>query len=409
MLSQLATLMKLSVASLSVSCVALLLSACSSQPPTGGVARVTYPNGQITYAIDRHEDPHSRTQSIRIYREMRSVSPNGPENSDKAAILDIFQNGAAQQRFVELPIWSPDGRGLMFIEKERIKTVDANGENKADIGECGEITPNEWDFVWSPDSQRVAHACYGSIAVTNKDGSRYVLAADAELRDWENTPIGWSSDGQYLLFTQYSSSGTPADFEDGRDNRKLTFYKIPIPKTLPDQFQQLPKRSRTKLAEWPIEEVRSYAIHHNGQQIAVTLADAVELVSMDKGKQQPFLPGKFSGLTMWSDIQWSPDGRHIAFITGEFGDKTLWTMPSDGTGDRKKVRQAPAFKAWKWSPDSKELLFSTIATEVEGFNMSQGLFSFQVETQTTRTIVEPGEKGIEITSASWQPRPKADE
>ena len=380
--------------------VSLLLAACGDQSSTKYVELGTYENGQITYAIDRQEQPLSREQSIRIHKEVRSSSPS----ETKLPILDFLEEYVVEDISVEMPIWSPNGESLMFLEAGRIKTVGADGTGKADIGECREITPDEWNFVWSPNSQRVAHACYDSISVVSKDGTRGLLAASDERRKLVNTPIGWSGDGQYLLFVQYSASGNPEDFVDGRDNRPLTFYKIPVPETLPEEFSLIPQRKKTELARWPIEDIYGYIMHPNGQEIAVTKGDnTVILLSIDRGDQRPLLASEFAELDMWSDIKWSPDGQWISFITGEYGSNTLWVMPSSGRGDRHQVAYAPAFNVWQWSPDSKELLFSSVADRIDGFAYGQGLSSFVVETKDIKSIVEKGEKGIEITSASWQP------
>lgn len=58
--------------------------------------------------------------------------------------------------------------------------------------------------------------------------------------------------------------------------------------------------------------------------------------------------------------EWSPDGRHIAYISDASGEDELYIVPQDGSGaavqltnDGKEMRYRPV-----WSPDSKKIAFS---------------------------------------------------
>lgn len=57
--------------------------------------------------------------------------------------------------------------------------------------------------------------------------------------------------------------------------------------------------------------------------------------------------------------QWSPDGKHIAYVSDQSGREEVWVVPASG-GTAQKVTDLDTLKLeTRWSPDSKDILFTT--------------------------------------------------
>ena len=54
---------------------------------------------------------------------------------------------------------------------------------------------------------------------------------------------------------------------------------------------------------------------------------------------------------------WSPDGKHIAFVSSRDGNPELYVMAPDGTGERRLTHDSLAEGRPAWSPDGKHIAF----------------------------------------------------
>ena len=54
---------------------------------------------------------------------------------------------------------------------------------------------------------------------------------------------------------------------------------------------------------------------------------------------------------------WSPDGRRIVFLSRRDGDKELYIVSADGSGQRRLTRDARFFVTPAWSPDGRKIAF----------------------------------------------------
>ncbi len=61
--------------------------------------------------------------------------------------------------------------------------------------------------------------------------------------------------------------------------------------------------------------------------------------------------------------RFSPDGRHIAFSSGDDGASAVWVMPSNGGHARRLTFHATPDQVVGWTPDGAHIIFRTLAVE----------------------------------------------
>jgi len=90
---------------------------------------------------------------------------------------------------------------------------------------------------------------------------------------------------------------------------------------------------------------------------------------------------------------WSPDGRHIAFISDKSGEDEIYVIPQDGSGEPRQVTTGADTYKYRivWSPDSEKILWAdkklrlnmldvasgdiTVVRQAEAWEMSQYTWS----------------------------------
>ena len=59
-----------------------------------------------------------------------------------------------------------------------------------------------------------------------------------------------------------------------------------------------------------------------------------------------------------SAVQWSPDGKSVAYLSSESGHTNIWIRKSDGSGKGKQVTDFKTdISSFQWAPDSKAMAF----------------------------------------------------
>lgn len=113
----------------------------------------------------------------------------------------------------------------------------------------------------------------------------------------------------------------------------------------------------------------------------------------------PAKPGITYNLTASSgvherNVEWSPDGKYIAYISDENGEDEIYIRPADGSGTALRLtNQGDTYKyGMSWSPDSRKILWS---------DKLQRLQYVDIDTKII-TLVEQTLDG-ELRSFTWSP------
>lgn len=227
---------------------------------------------------------------------------------------------AADDEYLALPRWAPDGSGVAFtasrrFPRVRIDTVDDDGENRTTLVGPGEV-PDGWvidAFDWSPDGARLILALQERdtgrrrLYVTPTDGSTMDLVAlNAFSPDWSSTDrIVALRGGADVIVTMDADGANQTMIVDGRRNV--------APRWSADGSRIVFER----VIKTPGQPARS--------DVVVVNADGSGITNITDS------PGVYD----WSP-SWSPSGRHIVWSPsppGEsFGFADLWRMRANGGG-----------------------------------------------------------------------------
>jgi len=185
------------------------------------------------------------------------------------------------------PCWSPDGRWIAFVARDR------DGKTTASTGKPGSF-PTAGPLVFQ-------------VYVVSPDGTGLRKVTSERHRvDWST--VAWSPDGQWIAFFSWDKTLNliPADGGDSRvvaDLRRIDGLLVPGVGGL----------SHSEIAWSP-----------DGKQLGFSFDGRLWTVGAGGGAVAEIRTGLTDVRALHLD--WSPDGRTIAFTGSEGGDERLWLM-----------------------------------------------------------------------------------
>jgi len=345
-------------------------------------------------------------------------SPNGDniifcsDRDENSEIYIMKTDGSNQTRLTDNPgaerrsAWSPDGSKIVFESRRDgnwdIYSMKSDGSNQTRLTEepGRDVHPS-----WSPDGSRIifasdrARIIFGSdrdgnteIYTMNSDGSNPIRLTESALED--NFP-SWSPDGKKIVF------GSERGFDeeifvmdaDGSNPVNLT-NNAPINAT----FGLTPvPQSELHLDKIPFKIVFQSFLETNGKEnleICLINADGSGFINLTN---TPEIDERYPHA--------SPDGRLICFVADE-GDtleskrRNVYYMNIDGT-NRVKITEN-AYQPC-WSPDGRYIAYlpGEYPRYSRNHRANKGIEIYNLETGEVKR--HPNDKIMHIARLCWSP------
>jgi len=268
-----------------------------SQRSLRGVART-----KIAFSSDRNRDPVANTVEKREVKEIYIADYDGA-NQRRITInrtLNITPN------------WSPDGRSIAYTSyRKTLPDILISNIYVGTLEEPSKGLGQNFLPVFSPDGKQIAFMSNrdgnSELYVMNRDGSGVRRLTDNPAID--STPT-WSPTGTQIAFTS-DRTGSPQIFvisPDGTGLRRLTFA---------DSYAD-----RATWSPAPYNEIAYAARTGPGFDI--------KIISLADGQTRQITFGEGTN----ESPAWSPNGRHLAFVSSRAGRNQVFTVDRDGRNVR---------------------------------------------------------------------------
>jgi Tol biopolymer transport system component/DNA-binding winged helix-turn-helix (wHTH) protein len=290
---------------------------------------------------------------------------------------------------VEPGCWSPDGTKIAFFS-------DRNGKDDIYVVSAEVVRPqllladakNNLGFPsYSPDGTKIVYQSEledrtGEIRVLDVATKQTSLVLKSEMPD---TSPAWSPDGQWIAFQNRSESNTEICVikPDGAGLRNLTNNpaKDVTPAWSPDGKQIAFASNRGN----PTQVFQLFLMNADGtnQQQVYSSASSASPNWSPAGEEivfandkEDFRTGNYEIFSIASknggaekrltfrkryDVSpvYSPNGKHIVFVSQADGNSELYLMNRDGDEIRRLTRNSAEDLAPHWSPDGSRIIFSS--------------------------------------------------
>ena len=256
-------------------------------------------------------------------------------------LFTIRANGTGRHQITHLrdsdaigPEWSPDGRQIAFARdygvgtrREHLDIVKVNADGSA-LRAMGLKGLNGWP-TWSPDG-RLLWLRAGGFALSQGDGSGFRMIRIAG----ETSSPAFSPDGARIVFRRQYGERKAAifvvDVNGGRPRRVVTPAG-----GVADKIDWSPDGSRIVFSAPVFGEKQ-------GQP-----SSNVFTIRPDGSGLRQLTHARGAKVNNGAD-SWSPDGKHIAFVSNRGGAYQIYVMNADGTHATAVTRTAAGAHLAAW-------------------------------------------------------------
>jgi Tol biopolymer transport system component/predicted Ser/Thr protein kinase len=243
--------------------------------------------------------------------------------------LDIAQDFTGNQRW---PQWSPDGTQIAFYSEGSIFVVPALGGIPRRLIEKKSVS-SAYSPAWSPDGKKITYVQDDSINVLSLESRESEKITEAK----EAHCLSWSPDGSKIAYVL--------------GNLAFVFSEFDIPEAL-----------------YPV--------------IGNKAPSSIHIVSLSDGISVPVTKDDHLNVSP----VWTPDGRHLLFISDRGGARDIYAVPLNSSGEPK----APPLRL------TTGLDAHTISISRDGGNLAYSVFDY---TSNVWSIQIPEKGSVSVSEA----------
>jgi len=278
-------------------------------------------------------------------------------NSFVGSLYSVSKDGGMSEQ-LPLPTggfcsYSPDGKKLAFNRVMReFRTWKYYHGGMADDVWIYDFETKTTENITNNDAQDIFPMWYGKriFFLSDRDRTMNLFSYNTETKETQ----------KLTQFKEYdikfpSIKGSQIVFEN---EGYIYIYNIDIQKlekiniTINNDFEE----SRNQFVD-ASKFINSYSISPKAQRLAISARGDIFTVPVKEGITYNFTQssGAFD-----RNVEWSPDGKYVAFLSDKEGEYNVYIMPADGSGEMQKLTSdAKSYKfEIQWSPDSKYILWS---------------------------------------------------
>jgi Tol biopolymer transport system component len=370
-----------------------------------------------------------------VRNSLFAIDANGSSRRELAPNLEVSSSLA----------WSPNGQRLAFLSGDTdIYTVNADGSQliKQFAGEFCKAT--NFTITWAANSQKFVFARSCDGYTSDGPGSQSLYTSDNTgikgtklVRNLEvggeppkteiSSEFHLSSDGQQVAFVKDKNiykmntdgSGmtqltkTPGEYTSGGselvwspDRTKIAFwlgtypkqqiYSINVDGSNLKQLTKNPQNQAYNLKLFWSPDSSRIAYYYNKAGDRGGKQQDIYAIDINTGTAQNLTKKP----TRYDALSWSPDGKILAFTTGDFYQQKLYTMNADGS----KLTQLATklglsgISQLAWSYDSQQIAFSFNEIKGEKSNL------YVVNRDGSGLIKLTNDKDLNASNPVWQPQ-----
>ena len=390
----------------------------------------SYSNGRIAFTylgdIWTADENGQNVQRLTVNKARDAYprfSPDGKWiafSSDRNGNLDVFiipsSGGTAKQLTYHSADdtvlgWTPDGRGVLFSSNRGedfmgmlyVVSVDGGMPTKAgtDMGLAASFSPDGKRIAYNPKGQVYWRKYYRGAYQTDvwiEDISTKKFTQLTDFDGLDSWPM-WSNDGGIYFVSDRDGNGLTNIWrasENGGKAERVTAFKsgdVRFPSISADgkvivfehdfgiwKFDTGSKKvTPIKLdinaeTEENATETRAftseaddYDLAPNSRRLVVSVHGELFTVPVEEGDIKQITNSSARDRS----VNYSPDGKWLAFISDRSGREELYVVAVDGAGEAQKLTDIDALKfGYNWSPDSKEIAFTSSDSKLRKINVA---------------------------------------